>query len=91
MYGNEPGIDLKVGQHVRWYLMDMGSESGLHTPHWHGNDVTIAGMRTDVASLLPATMVVADMVPDDPGSWLFHCHVADHFDAGMMALYRVSR
>jgi len=46
-------------------------------------------MRTDVASLLPGTMVVADMVPDDPGAWLFHCHVADHIAAGMQELYRV--
>jgi hypothetical protein len=25
-------------------------------------------MRTDVVDILPATMVVADMVPDDPGT-----------------------
>ena len=43
----------------------------------------------DVVSLLPATMVVADMVPDDPGTWLFHCHVNDHITAGMITRYRV--
>jgi FtsP/CotA-like multicopper oxidase with cupredoxin domain len=34
-------------------------------------------------------MKVADMVPDNPGIWLFHCHVEDHMMAGMSALYEV--
>jgi hephaestin len=70
--------------------MGMGSEVDLHTPHWHGNTVVVAGMRTDVSNLLPATMQVADMVADDPGSWLFHCHVNDHILAGMQARYQVT-
>jgi FtsP/CotA-like multicopper oxidase with cupredoxin domain len=32
---------------------------------------------------------VADMVPDNPGAWLFHCHVLDHLVAGMSAHYTV--
>jgi hephaestin len=36
-------------------------------------------------------MKVADMVPDDPGTWLFHCHVEDHMMAGMAALYQVDK
>lgn len=54
-----------------------GTEVDLHTPHWHGNIVTIHVMRTDVANLLPATMTTAEMVPDAVGTWLFHCHVGD--------------
>jgi hephaestin len=46
-------------------------------------------MRTDTIQLLPAGMVTADMVPDDPGIWVFHCHVADHITAGMLSRYRV--
>jgi hypothetical protein len=34
-------------------------------------------------------MKVADMVPDNPGGWLFHCHVAEHMDNGMFALVTV--
>jgi hephaestin len=90
LYGTMPLIDVRTGQHVRWYLMGMGTETDLHTPHWHGNDVTVGGMRMDVVSLLPATMVVADMVPDDVGTWLFHCHVNDHLTAGMITRYRVT-
>ena len=29
------------------------------------------------------------MDPDDPGTWLFHCHVNDHIIAGMLARYGV--
>jgi FtsP/CotA-like multicopper oxidase with cupredoxin domain len=89
IFGNTPGLRMKVGERVRWYVVGLGGESDLHSPHWHGNTVLSAGRRTDVIELLPATMKVADMVPDDPGIWLFHCHVEDHMMAGMSALYEV--
>jgi hephaestin len=89
VFGNLPGLEMRRGERVRWYLMSMGTEVDLHTPHWHGNTVLAMGMRTDVVALLPATMVVADMTPDDPGTWLYHCHVADHISAGMLARYVV--
>jgi hephaestin len=89
VYGNQPMVTVRRGAHVRWYIMSMGTEVDLHTPHWHGNDVTSNGMRMDVVSLLPAGMVTADMVPDNPGTWLFHCHVNDHIAAGMITRYRV--
>jgi hephaestin len=63
VFGNQPMVTLHKGEHVRWYVMSMGTEVDLHTPHWHGNDVLVNGMRMDVVSLLPASMVVADMVP----------------------------
>ncbi|HET9257001.1 MAG TPA: multicopper oxidase domain-containing protein [Pseudonocardiaceae bacterium] len=89
VYGNGPVVTIRAGERVRWYLMGMGTEVDLHTPHWHGNTVTVAGMRADVVSLLPASMVSADMVPDAPGTWLFHCHVNDHISAGMQTRYQV--
>jgi manganese oxidase len=89
VFGNQPMVTMRQGQRVRWYVMSMGTEVDLHTPHWHGNDVTVGGMRMDVVSLLPAGMVVADMVPDNPGTWLFHCHVNDHIAAGMLTRYQV--
>jgi len=68
VYGNMPMPTMKKSEHVRWYLMSMG---------------------TDVAELLPMSMKVADMVPDNPGTWLYHCHVNDHIKAGMIARYEV--
>jgi len=89
VYGNQPLPTIQVGQRVRWYTMAMGTEVDIHTPHWHGNTVTVGGMRSDVILMGPASMVTADMVPDDPGTWLFHCHVNDHISAGMVTRYRV--
>jgi FtsP/CotA-like multicopper oxidase with cupredoxin domain len=34
-------------------------------------------------------MVSADMKADNPGEWLYHCHVADHIDAGMFTTYQI--
>jgi len=90
VYANGPAVVLRRGERVRWYVMSMGNEVDLHTPHWHGYTVTtMAGMRTDVVSLLPAEMMSADMRPDNRGIWLLHCHVADHILAGMQTRYQV--
>jgi hephaestin len=90
VYGNGPVPTMRKGQRVRWYVMSLGTEVDLHTPHWHGNTVTMFGMRTDMAELLPGSMKVADMQPDDVGTWLYHCHVNDHIVAGMQMRYRVT-
>jgi hypothetical protein len=58
----------KAGEHVRWYVMAMGTEVDLHTPHWHGTTVTSMAS----VDLLPAGMRTADMVADNSGIWLFH-------------------
>ena len=90
VYGNLPGLTMHKGDRVRWYVMAMGTEFDVHTPHWHGNTVVTGGMRADVVSVLPAQMLTADMVPDDVGTWFFHCHVNDHILAGMMSTYTVT-
>jgi hephaestin len=90
-HGSMPLADLTLrrGQRVRWYLMGSTNDFDFHSPHWHGNTVVINGMRTDVSTLLPMQMVTADMVPDDPGIWLFHCHVSIHNGEGMAVRYQV--
>jgi FtsP/CotA-like multicopper oxidase with cupredoxin domain len=89
IYGNLPGLLMKKDSKVRWYLMGMGSEMDIHTPHWHGKTVRYGQRNTDVIELLPASMVSADMIADNPGTWLFHCQVSDHIEAGMMATYTI--
>ena len=86
IFGNLPGLEMNEGERVRWYLFALGSEQDFHTAHWHGLRVTEEGRRrTDVVELLPASMKTADMTADNPGSWLFHCHVAEHMAEGMFA------
>jgi FtsP/CotA-like multicopper oxidase with cupredoxin domain len=89
IYGNMPLLTMKKGERVRWYLLTIGEFPSIHTPHWHGNVVLQSGKRTDVVTLLPAQMETVDMVPDDPGTWLYHCHIDEHMDAGMVTLYKV--
>ena len=89
IYGNLPMPTMKKGEHVRWYVMTMGGQVNYHTPHWHGNVVTIDKHHTDIFSILPAQFVTADMVPDRVGTWMFHCHIDEHMEAGMMAMYQV--
>jgi FtsP/CotA-like multicopper oxidase with cupredoxin domain len=88
IYGNTPAIVMRKDERVRWYLF-ASTNFEIHAPHWHGNTVVARHMRTDVTSLLPMDMVVADMQPDNPGTWLFHCHVGPHLRAGMVTKYTV--
>ncbi|MGA2218438.1 MAG: multicopper oxidase domain-containing protein, partial [Terracidiphilus sp.] len=89
IFGNLPGLTMKQGDKVRWDVLGMGNEVALHTPHWHGETVADGGRNTDVIELLPGSMATVDMVADNPGTWMFHCHVQDHMEAGMMAVYTV--
>lgn len=90
IFGNLPGLTMKQGEKVRWYLLGMGNEIDLHTPHWHGETVTYEGRNTDVVELLPGSMKTVDMIADNPGTWMFHCHVEDHMEFGMMAVYTIA-
>jgi manganese oxidase len=89
IYGNMPMMTMKKGDRVRWYVATLGDFNNGHTPHWHGNTVLVAGQRTDVLVVTSAQMITADMEPDAPGIWLYHCHISDHMLAGMDARYQV--
>lgn len=90
--GNGPIFMMKEGERVRWYLFTNPNELNawdIHTPHWHGQTAVVAHMRTDMVMLTPMMSAVADMVPDNPGTWLFHCHMNGHFGGGMYSRFTV--
>jgi hypothetical protein len=89
IFGNMPVMTMKQGDRVRWYVATLADFNNAHTPHWHGNTVLVAGQRTDVLVVTSAQMVTADMVPDAPGIWFYHCRISDHMLAGMVARYEV--
>ncbi len=91
VFGNVPSLIAKQGTRVRWYTMALGTEVDLHSPHWHGNTGISHGNRIDVVSLIPAQTITVDMIPNNPGIWMYHCHVNDHLAAGMTALYEVTK
>jgi FtsP/CotA-like multicopper oxidase with cupredoxin domain len=88
IFGNGSMMTMREGERVRWYLMS-STNFEVHAPHWHGNVVTAQHMRTDVVNLGTMGMIVADMVADNPGTWLFHCHVEPHLSAGMVTRFKV--
>ncbi|GCC38702.1 hypothetical protein chiPu_0017218 [Chiloscyllium punctatum] len=92
LYGNLQGLDMQVGDKVYWYLTGMGNEVDLHSVHFHGHSFyyKVKGQyRGDVYDLFPGTFQTVEMVPQHPGTWLLHCHVADHIHAGMETTYTV--
>lgn len=89
VYGNNQGYIMNKGDRVRWYILGMGTEVDLHTPHWHGATLLHNGNRLDVTEVLPAATKTLDMRPDVKGTWMYHCHVNDHITAGMMTTFTV--
>jgi FtsP/CotA-like multicopper oxidase with cupredoxin domain len=65
------------------------SQVDIHTPHFHGNTLKIGRINRDEVEMVPGSTVTADMIPDDGGRWLFHCHVNDHLIAGMIMMFDV--
>jgi len=90
LWGNNSGYTMRRGDRVRWYIIGMGTEVDLHTPHWHGVTLLHNGNRLDVAEVLPAATKTFDLIADNPGTWMFHCHVNDHLEAGMMTVFTIS-
>ena len=89
VFGNLPGLVMKRGARVRWHMMALGNEIDLHSPHWHGETVTDGQHRMDVVQLLPGGTETVDMIADNPGTWMLHCHVSEHMELGMMASFTI--
>ena len=88
--GNTPVFTSIVGQTVQWDVMAMGSEH--HTFHVHGHRWRSPfGTDVDTQTVGPAETFAIRWKEEDPGTWLYHCHVESHMMNGMIALYRVSR
>lgn len=81
---------MHVGESVRWYIIGMGTEVDLHSPHWHGVTLLENYRRLDVTSVIPAETKTLDLEADNPGTWMYHCHVNDHILAGMMTRFTVA-
>ena len=87
-YGHTPGLTME-GQRVRWYLWARPTSSSTRRTGTATSSTPTTCAPTSGQLRCPMGMIVADMLPDNPGKWLFHCHVNDHILAGMMERYRV--
>ncbi|MEA2445002.1 MAG: hypothetical protein QOJ12_2294, partial [Thermoleophilales bacterium] len=86
--GNTPTVRASAGQKVAWHVI--GGDGNQHTFHVHGHRWQSAtGANVDNPSFGPHETVTASWTEDNPGRWLYHCHVFQHQDAGMAGWYLV--
>ncbi len=84
----------------RSYVLAMVNDSSWHHPiHLHGHHFRVIrrnGRSTahqewrDTVLMDPNERVDIAFVADNPGDWMLHCHVLEHQDGGMMAVFRVA-
>lgn len=86
--GNTPVMRSRVGDLVQWDVLALGSEH--HTFHVHGHRWLELGTPRDTKTLGPAESFRIRWREEDPGTWLYHCHVEQHMMNGMIGIYRVS-
>jgi FtsP/CotA-like multicopper oxidase with cupredoxin domain len=93
----EPFLTLHRG---RSYVLAMHNHTAWHHPmHLHGHIFRVVardGQSTrfqewqDTVLMAPHESVEIAFVADNPGDWMFHCHILEHQAAGMMGVIRVA-
>lgn len=97
-----PHAHARIGDRVRWRVLNVSPDEP-HTFHVHGHTWCDRGgvpdgtgvcpggsLPTDNVDILPAQGVSFDVLEDRPGTWMVHCHIVDHVDDGMFAMYEVT-
>lgn len=84
----------------RSYLLEMINDTAWHHPiHLHGHSFRVVSRNgkptahqewQDTVLMAPEEKVEIALVADNPGDWMFHCHILEHQAAGMMGIVRVS-
>jgi FtsP/CotA-like multicopper oxidase with cupredoxin domain len=84
--GNTPTLRSKVGQDVAMHVF--GADNFFHDFHVHGHRwKDSGGASVDTKTIGPSEGMTARWTEDNPGRWLYHCHVFSHQDAGMAGWY----
>lgn len=90
---------VRVGEPQVW---DIVNKSLMDHPfHLHGFFFQVLSVNgkapefrswEDVVNLPPRSTTRIAWIPDDrPGSWMYHCHILEHHEAGMMGHFEVVR
>jgi FtsP/CotA-like multicopper oxidase with cupredoxin domain len=93
----EPLFILRKG---RSYVLRLVNQTAWHHPiHLHGHSFRVISRDgapalrrewLDTVMLAPREQAEIAFVADNPGDWMFHCHVLDHQASGMMSCIRVT-
>ncbi len=90
---------LAVLRRGRSYLLSLKNDSPFaHPIHIHGHSFKLLRSNqqktpqhhADTLLLLPQERAEVAFVADNPGDWMFHCHIIEHQESGMMGYFRVS-
>ena len=89
----EPTVHLRQGR--RYRLRMRNASDDIHPVHLHRHSFELtklagkatAGVLKDVVMLGGYQEGEVDLVADNPGMTLFHCHQQLHMDFGFMALF----
>lgn len=91
-----PMIDVKRGTTVK---LQIDNQTAFpHPMHLHGHHMKLLSKNgealkdpqwLDSPLLMPRESMELAFVADNPGVWLFHCHVLEHHAAGLGSLIRV--
>ncbi len=87
---HEPLLVLRRGSSQ---VLELVNETSWHHPiHLHGHVFRVLpdGHWADTVLLDPDSRAEIALVADNPGDWMFHCHVLEHQATGMMAMVRVA-
>ncbi len=85
--GNTETFRARVGERVAWHVYGIDNE--FHTFHVHGRRWNDRGKMVDNVTLGPGDTISAEYVENNPGRWLYHCHVFSHLHQGMTGWYVV--
>ena len=98
--GNHHHAPLLSLRHGRSYVFALNNDTAWHHPmHLHGMSFRVLTRNgaavphdewRDTVLLNPGDRVDIAFVADNPGNWMFHCHILEHQEAGMMGTIRVS-
>lgn len=87
MAGPDAGkLVTKIGERVRITMTN--TTTMWHPMHTHGHTFAVpeyGGLRRDTVIVEPGQKLSIEFDADNPGEWMFHCHNAYHFEAGMTA------
>ncbi|HUQ52560.1 MAG TPA: multicopper oxidase family protein [Gammaproteobacteria bacterium] len=85
---NAKPLDIELGATEVWRIVNDTDFS--HPFHLHGyffqvlDDTRVPEWKDTVNVPTKSELTVAVRFDDRPGAWMFHCHILDHADAGMM-------
>ena len=95
MHGAIPPIVVNEGERVLIRLMNAGALPHPFHTHGHsfkivatdGNPVPeVAQLTKDTVLIGPAERYDLELLADNPGVWMVHCHIEHHMANGMMTL-----